>query len=153
MADKKKERKPLQEMSFTELDYDAIIEHALSLGGKTSVEAIAFLQEMEAEKVPFDDKKKAKRRKVLERKKKRKYDETAEKFITLDEPLYTEDEIEEKLNEVKEVPKYSFLQIKKAYCKKYYRSVIKNAEKKDDTTTTADKLAAAMKKAQENAEE
>ena len=66
MADKKKERKPLQEMSFTELDYDAIIEHALSLGGKTSVEAIAFLQEMEAEKVPFDDKKKAKRRKVLE---------------------------------------------------------------------------------------
>mgnify|MGYP001199425908 FL=1 len=152
MADKKKERKPLQEMSFTELDYDAIIEHALSLGGKTSVEAIAFLQEMEAEKVPFDDKKKAKRRKVLERKKKRKYDETAEKFITLDEPLYTEDEIEEKLNEIKEVPKYSFLQIKKAYCKKYYRSVIKNAEKKDDTTT-ADKLAAAMKKAQENAEE
>lgn len=31
-----------REMTFTELDYDALIEHALSLGGERSIEAIAF---------------------------------------------------------------------------------------------------------------
>lgn len=151
MADKKKERKPLQEMSFTELDYDAIIEHALSLGGETSIEAIAFLQKMEAEKVPFDEKMKAERREVLKGKKKRRRDENTKKLIELDEPLYTTDEIEKKLNKITEVPKYSFLQLKQAYCEKYYPSIIKNAKKKDEPTF-ADKLAAAMKKAQENAE-
>ena len=139
-----------REMTFTELDYDALIEHALSLGGKRSVEAIAFLQKMEAEKVPFDDQMKEERRKVLEKKKKRKKDEKGEKFITLNEPLYTADEIEEILNKITEVSKYSFLQLKQEYCKEYYPSIIKHAKKKDEPTFAA-KLAAAMEKAKEQA--
>ena len=151
MANKKKERKPLQEMSFTDLDYDAIIEHALSLGGETSVEAIAFLQKMETETVPFDEKMKAERREALAGKKKRKRDENTNKMIELDEPLYTADEIDKKLGKIKEVPKYSFSQLKQAYCEKYYPSVIKSAKKKDEPTF-ADKLAAAMEKAKAQAQ-
>lgn len=139
-----------REMTFTELDYDALIEHALSLGGERSIEAIAFLQKMEAEKVPFNEEMKEERRKVLEKKKKRKKDEKGEKFITLNEPLYTADEIEEILNKITEVPKYSFLQLKQEYCNEYYPSIIKHAKKKDGPTF-ADKLAAAMEKAKEQA--
>ena len=152
MANKKKERKPLQEMSVTDLDYDAIIEHALSLGGETSVEAIAFLQKMEAEKVPFNEEMKAERREALAGKKKRKRDKDTKKLIELDEPLYTAGEIDKKLNQITEVPKYSFSQLKQSYCEKYYPSIFKTETKKDEPTF-ADKLAAAMKKAQENAKE
>ena len=88
MANKKKERKPLQEMSFTDLDYDAIIEHALSLGGETSVEAIAFLQKMEAEKVPFNEEMKAERREALAGKKKRKRDKDTKKLIESDNLIF-----------------------------------------------------------------
>ena len=44
----KKERKPWQDMTFRELDNKALIEHAKSLGGKKAVEALTYLQQLDA---------------------------------------------------------------------------------------------------------
>ena len=66
-----KQRKPWQDMAFRELDNKALIEHAKSLGGKKAVEALTYLQQLDAEKIPFTAEMKQKRREELQKKKKR----------------------------------------------------------------------------------
>ena len=51
-----KQRKPWQDMAFRELDNKALIEHAKSLGGKKAVEALIYLQQLDAEKIPYKHK-------------------------------------------------------------------------------------------------
>ena len=135
----KKERKPWQEMTFRELDNKALIEHAKSLGGKKAVEALTYLQQLDAEKIPFTAEMKQKRREELQKKKKRQ--KQGEKMIELDEPLYTDGQIEEMLSKITEVSKYPPLKIKRMYCEKYYPAILPN---KKDKTSFADKIAKAL---------
>ncbi len=135
----KKERKPWQEMTFRELDNKALIEHALSLGRKKGAEALIYLQQLDAEKIPFIAEMKQKRREELQKKKKRQ--KQGEKMVELDEPLYTNEQIEEMLSKITEVPKYPPLKIKRMYCEKYYPAILPN---KKDTTSFADEIAKAL---------
>ena len=137
MAETKK-RKQWKDMTFRELDNKALIEHALSLGGEKAVEALTYLQKLDAEKVPFDDKMKQKKREELKKKKKRQRQDG--KMVELDEPLYTNEQIEEILSEIKEVPKYSPLKIKSKYCEKYYPEITP----KKNGNTFADEIAKAL---------
>lgn len=133
-----KERKPWQEMTFRELDNDALIEHATSLGGERAIEALLYLQQL-TEKVPFTAEMKQERREELRKKKKRQ--RQGEKMIELDEPLYSDKQIEEMLDEITEVPKYAPLKIKRMYCEKYYPAIVPN---KKQTISFADKIAKAL---------
>ena len=135
----KKERKPWQEMTFRELDNKALIEHALSRGRKKGAEALIYLQQLDAEKIPFIAEMKQKRREELQKKKKRQ--KQGEKMVELDEPLYTNEQIEEMLSKITEVPKYPPLKIKRMYCEKYYPEILPN---KKDTTSFADEIAKAL---------
>ena len=130
MAKKNESRKSWQEMTFRELDNKALIEHALSLGKKKGAEALTYLQQLDAEKIPFTAEMKQKRREELQKKKKRQ--KQGEKMVELDEPLYTAEQIEEMLGEITEVPKYAALKIKRMYCEKYYPEILPN---KKDTIT------------------
>ena len=76
-----KQRKPWQEMTFRELDNDALIEHAQSLGKKKGAEALTYLQQLDAEKIPFTAEMKHKRREELQKKKKRQ--KQGEKMVEL----------------------------------------------------------------------
>lgn len=134
-----KERKPWQEMTFRELDNKALIEHALSLGRKKGAEALIYLQQLDAEKIPFTAEMKQKRREELQKKKKRQ--KQGEKMVELDEPLYTNEQIEEMLSKITEVPKYPPLKIKRMYCEKYYPAILPN---KKDTISFADEIAKAL---------
>ena len=134
-----KERKRWQDMTFRELDNKALIEHAKSLGGKKAVEALTYLQQLDAEKIPFTAEMKQKRREELQKKKKRQ--KQGEKMVELDEPLYTNEQIEEMLSKITEVPKYPPLKIKRMYCEKYYPAILPN---KKDTTSFADEIAKAL---------
>lgn len=134
-----KERKRWQDMTFRELDNKALIEHALSLGRKKGAEALIYLQQLDAEKIPFTAEMKQKRREELQKKKKRQ--KQGEKMVELDEPLYTNEQIEEMLSKITEVPKYPPLKIKRMYCEKYYPAILPN---KKDTTSFADEIAKAL---------
>ena len=135
----KKERKQWQDMTFRELDNKALIEHAKSLGGKKAVEALIYLQQLDAEKIPFTAEMKQKRREELQKKKKRQ--KQGERMVELDEPLYTAEQIEEMLGEITEAPKYAPLKIKRMYCEKYYPAILPD---KKDTTSFADEIAKAL---------
>ena len=135
----KKERKPWQDMTFRELDNKALIEHAKSLGGKKAVEALTYLQQLDAEKIPFTAEMKQKRREELQKKKKRQ--KQGERMVELDEPLYTAEQIEKMLGDIKDIPKYAALKIKRMYCEKYYPASLPN---KKDTTSFADEIAKAL---------
>lgn len=139
MAKKNEPRKPWQDMTFRELDNKALIEHALSLGKKKGAEALTYLQQLDAEKIPFTAEMKQKRREELQKKKKRQ--KQGEKMVELDEPLYTAEQIEEMLSEITEAPKYAALKIKRMYCEKYYPEILPN---KKDTTSFADEIAKAL---------
>ncbi len=134
-----KQRKPWQDMAFRELDNKALIEHAKSLGGKKAVEALIYLQQLDAEKIPFTAEMKQKRREELQKKKKRQ--KQGEKMVELDEPLYTAEQIEEMLGKITEAPKYAPLKIKRMYCEKYYPAILPD---KKDTTSFADEIAKAL---------
>lgn len=134
-----KERKQWQDMTFRELDNKALIEHALSLGKKKGAEALTYLKQLDAEKIPFTAEMKQKRREELQKKKKRQ--KQGEKMVELDEPLYTAEQIEEMLGEITEVPKYAALKIKRMYCEKYYPAILPN---KKETTSFADEIAKAL---------
>lgn len=134
-----KERKRWQDMTFRELDNKALIEHALSLGKKEGAEALTYLQQLDAEKILFTAEMKQKRREELQKKKKRQ--KQGEKMVELDEPLYTDEQIEEMLSKITEVPKYPPLKIKRMYCEKYYTAILPN---KKDTTSFADEIAKAL---------
>ena len=133
-----KERKQWQEMTFRELDNDALIEHATSLGGEMAIEALLYLQQL-TKKVPFTAEMKQERREELRKKKKRQ--RQGEKMVELNEPLYTDKQIEEMLSEITKVPKYPALKIKRMYCEKYYTAILPN---KKDTTSFADEIAKAL---------
>ena len=135
----KKEHKQWQDMTFRELDNKALIEHAKSLGGKKAVEALIYLQQLDAEKIPFTAEMKQKRREELQKKKKR--EKQGEKMVELNEPLYTDEQIEEMLSEITEVPKYPALKIKRMYCEKYYPAILPS---KKDKTSFADRIAKAL---------
>lgn len=139
MAKKNEPRKPWQDMTFRELDNKALIEHALSIGKKKGAEALTYLQQLDAEKIPFTAEMKQKRREELQKKKKRQ--KQGEKMVELDEPLYTDEQIEEMLSKITEVPKYPPLKIKRMYCEKYYPAILPN---KKDTTSFADEIAKAL---------
>ena len=98
MAKKNEPRKPWQDMTFRELDNQALIEHAQSLGKKKGAEALTYLQQLDAEKIPFTAEMKQKRREELQKKKKR--EKQGEKMVELSEPLYTDEQIEEMLSEI-----------------------------------------------------
>ena len=93
-----KQHKPWQEMTFRELDNTALIEHALSLGKKKGAEALTYLQQLDAEKIPFTAEMKQKRREELQKKKKR--EKQGEKMVELNEPLYTDEQIEEMFDNI-----------------------------------------------------
>ena len=122
MAKKNEPRKPWREMTYQKLDNKALIEHALSLGKKKGAEALTYLQQLDAEKIPFTAEMKQKRREELQKKKKR--EKQGEKMGELDEPFYTDEQIEEMLSEITEVPKYAALKIKRMYCEKYYPEIL-----------------------------
>ena len=136
---KQRERKQWQDMTFRELDNKALIEHAKSLGGKKAVEALTYLQQLDAERIPFTAEMKQKRREELQKKKKRQ--KQGEKMVELDEPLYTAEQIEEMLGKITEAPKYAPLKIKRMYCEKYYPAILPD---KKDTTSFADEIAKAL---------
>ena len=135
----KKERKQWQDMTFRELDNKALIEHAKSLGKKKGAEALIYLKQLDAEKIPFTAEMKQKRREELQKKKKR--EKQGEKMVELDEPLYTAEQIEEMLSKITKVPKYAALKIKRMYCEKYYPAILPN---KKETTSFADEIAKAL---------
>lgn len=134
-----KERKHWQEMTFRELDNKALIEHAVSLGKEKGAEALRYLQKLDAERIPFDDELKQKERERLGKKRKRQ--KQGEKMVELDEPLYTAEKIEEMLSKIKDVPKYSPLEIKREYCDKYYPEIV---PKKKSKTPFSDEIAKAL---------
>ena len=138
MAKEKKERKQWKDMTFRELDNKALIEHALSLGKEKGAEALTYLQQLDAEKIPFTAEMKQKRREELQKKKKR--EKQGEKMVELDEPLYTAEQIEEMLSKITKVPKYAALKIKRMYCEKYYPEIL--PKKKGDSF--ADEIAKAL---------
>lgn len=143
MAKEKKERKQWKDMTFRELDNQALIEHALSLGKKKGAEALTYLQQLDAEKIPFTAEMKQKRREELQKKKKR--EKQGEKMVELDEPLYTAEQIDEMLGKITEVHKYAPLKIKRMYCEKYYPAILPN---KKETTSFAVEIAKALAKLQ-----
>ena len=49
----KKERKPWREMTYRELDEDALFEHALSLGKEKGLEALDYLEKLKHSRIPF----------------------------------------------------------------------------------------------------
>ena len=103
------------------------------------MEALTYLQQLDAEKIPFTAEMKQKRREELQKKKKRQ--KQGEKMVELDEPLYTAEQIEEMLSEITEVPKYPALKIKRMYCEKYYPAILPS---KKDKTSFADRIAKAL---------
>ena len=143
MADENKKRKEWSKMSFRELDRQALVEHALSLGGTTSLEALDYLEEL-AEVFPVTDEVKAAKKRELQDKKKRVKD-TDGNLIETNKPLYTEKQIEKMLDEMKGTPKYSIFEIKQRYCEKYYPAILEN--KKKSEVSFADMIAAAKAKA------
>lgn len=143
MADENKKRKKLDEMSFRELDREALVEHALSLGGTTSLEALDYLEEL-AEVSPVTEADKAAKKKELQDKKKRVKDKDGN-LIETNKPLYTEKQIEKMLDEMKGTPKYSIFEIKQRYCEKYYPAILE--KKKKSEVSFADMIAKAKAQA------
>ena len=144
----KKERKPWREMTYRELDEDALFEHALSLGKEKGLEALDYLEKLKTARIPFTAKMREKMREQLAKKKKRKKDEATQTMPETDTPLYTPEQIEKILDEIKDVPKYSTLALKKEYCKEYYPEILPKAGKPKGPTFE-DKLAAARAKLQQ----
>lgn len=140
----KKDRKPWNKMTFRELDNKALIEHAKSLGGKKAIEALIYLQQLDAEKTPFTAEMKQKRREELLSKKKRK--RQGAHMIELDEPLYTAEQVEKLLDGITEIPKYAPLKIKKLYCEKYYPAILPD---KKTSGSFANEIAKALAELQE----
>ncbi|GHV34992.1 hypothetical protein FACS18949_12080 [Clostridia bacterium] len=140
-------RKHWSEMTFAELDHDAIIEHAESLGGARTLEAIDYLMEL-SERVEFTAAMKEKERLRLRGKMKRKKDNTIGKLVSSNERLYTDEQIEKILSEKKDAPKHDNFTLKRLYCERYYPALAPKG-KKAATITLADKLAAAKARALE----
>ena len=153
MADKKKI--PLSEITFKDISHDALIEHAVSLGGKDAKEALLYLQELSI-KVPFtDEMKDAERDKLKEKTKRKKIqvkktDEygneiTEHEFVGTGKRLYTDAQIEEILNDEKRqtVPKHDIFTIKRLYCEKYWKEIVPK-KKKTDEPSFEDKIEAAL---------
>ena len=144
----KKERKPWREMTYRELDEDALFEHALSLGKEKGLEALDYLEKLKTARIPFTAEMRAKMREQLAKKKKRKKDEASQKMLETDTPLYTPEQIEKILDEIKDVPEYTPLALKKKYCEKYYPEIVPTPGKPKGPTFE-DKLAAARAKLQQ----
>lgn len=134
VKEEEEKRKPFNEMSFKELDRQALIDHAKSLGGKTALEALIYLKEL-SEKVPYT-------REELKRKRKRKKDKTTGKMIETDIPKYTDKEIDELIEKEEGAPKYSMFELKQLYCKTYWTEILPEGKKKE--TSFTDMIAAAM---------
>lgn len=143
-----KERKPWQEMTYQELDEDALFEHAVSLGKEKGGKALDYLEKLKQSRIPFTAEMRVKERERLARKKKRKKDKATKKMVDTDTPLYTPEQIEKILDEIKDVPKYSTLALKKEYCTEYYPEILPKAGKPKGPTFE-DKLAAARAKLQQ----
>lgn len=143
MAKEDKERKAWNTMTFRQLDGRALIEHALSLGGTTSLDALNYLEELTARE-PVTDAIREEKRKELAGKYKRVKD-TDGNLIETDKPLYSEKQIEKMLVELKGTPKYSPLTVKRMYCEKYYPTILENKKEQ----SFADMIAEAKAKAKE----
>jgi len=144
----KKERKPWQEMTYQELDENALFEHAISLGKEKGLEALDYLEKLKNARVPFTAEMREKKREELAKKKQRKKDKTTQKMVYTDIPLYTPEQIEKKLDGITEVPEYPTLLLKKEYCKKYYPEILPTAAQPKGPSFE-DKLAAARARLQQ----
>lgn len=133
VKEKEEERKPFDKMSFRELDRQALIDHAISLGGETALEALTYLKEL-SEKVPYT-------REELKRKRKREKDKTTGEMVETDKPQYTDKQIDKMIEEKKCKPKYGIFELKYLYCRKYWTEVV--PEKKEEDSF-GDMIAAAM---------
>lgn len=122
MAKKNEPRKQWQDMTYRELDYKALIEHAVSLGKEKGTEALTFLQAKRNEVIPITDEMRQARREELRKLKRR--EKQGDKTVEVDEPRYTDEEIETLIKEMKPHRKYGALELKKMYCEKFYRSII-----------------------------
>ena len=145
----KKERKPWREMTYRELDEDALFEHALSLGKEKGFEALDYLEKLKTARIPFTAEMRAKMREQLAKKKKRKKDKATQKMVETDTPLYTTEQIEKMHDEITEVPEYTPLKLKREYCDKYYPEIVPKPGKPKGPTFE-DKLAAARAKLQQS---
>lgn len=143
MAKKDKPRLSFDETPYRELDRDHLLEHAVSLGGETALEALAYLEEL-AEVIPFTRKEKEEIRKELEGKRKRKKDKTTGEMIDTDKPLYTKKQIDEMMENKKGTPKHDAFTFRRLYCERYWTEKLPHGKK--DDTPFVDKIAAAMAK-------
>ena len=139
----KKERKQWQEMTYRELDYKALIEHALSLGKEKGTEALTFLQAKRNEEIPITDEMKQARREELRKLKRREKQDG--KMVEVDKPRYTDEQIEKLIPKMKPRHKYGALEVKRMYCDKFYKSVI---PAKKDTDEFDKDIAEALAKLQ-----
>ncbi|MDL2274160.1 hypothetical protein LJC34_06435 [Oscillospiraceae bacterium OttesenSCG-928-G22] len=136
--------KSYDELSFGELDKEALIEHALTLGDEAE-EALEYLEEIYTSKIPYTEEMKDFDREKLKYKTKRKKGEDG-KFIYLDEPLYNNREIELVLSKKKEVRKYTPLAARKMYCEKYYPEILPETTAVDEEAKFKQMIAEAKAK-------
>lgn len=143
-----KERKPWQEMTYQELDENALFEHAISLGKEKGLEALDYLEKLKNARIPFTAEMRSKMREQLAKKKQRRKDKTTKKMVDTAIPLYTPEQIEKKLDEITDVPEYTPLLLKKEYCKKYYPEILPEPGKPKGPTFE-EKIAAARARLQQ----
>lgn len=142
MAKEKKERKQWQDMTFRELDYQALIEHASSLGKEKGAEALTFLRTTRNEAEPVTDEMREKKREELRQLKRLKKD--GDTTIELDERRYTDKQIEKMIKDMKPIRKHNAFEVKKLYCDKFYPDIVK----KSDTDAIDDEITKALAKLQ-----
>jgi len=125
---------------FKDINHDVLIDHAKSLGGKKAKEALLYLKELN-EKIPFTERMREEKRQELREKTKRK--KIDGEFVDTGKRLYSEKQIDEKLLEIKEVPKHDIFTIKRLYCAEYWKEMLPKT-KKSNEPTFEDKIAAAL---------
>ena len=78
-----KERKPWQEMTYQELDEDALFEHAVSLGKEKGGKALDYLEKLKQSRIPFTAEMRVKERERLARKKSERKTRLLKKWLIL----------------------------------------------------------------------
>lgn len=146
--------KAIEDKTFMDLNYDDLVAHAATLGELTD-EAFDFLEELDKRTKVFTDKMKDTKRSKLKKQYKKKQlkdkdgkvikDENGKiKYNKTEERLYSDKEIEDMLNEIKEVS-LTLTEKKELYCAQYWEEKKRTKQGKKALTLT-EKVAAARKK-------
>jgi len=139
------ERKHFDDMSFFELDKQALFEHATQIeDAETAIKAVNYILELENETVEFDEDMKENERKKLRKKTRKVRNKETNKFENTGELLYpNEASIENKIRQMgKTVKKHSTMTLKAEYCRTYWEDKIpENWGKEKPPKTTSSDLA------------